>query len=164
MRKFSMIMMLIMCFTLIFNFNNSKVVFADVERTKQIQQRLIDYGYYNGEINGYFDDATVGAIKRFQEANGLNVTGAVDSSTASALGVYMSSQESYDLYLLAKCVHAEARGESYIGKVAVAAVILNRVNSPDFPNTVYGVIYQPWAFTCTHDGQIDLEPDRASSK
>ena len=46
--------------------------------------------------------------------------------------------------------------------MAVGAVILNRVASPDFPNTIYGVIYQPWAFTCTHDGQINLEPDRAS--
>lgn len=161
-RKTTIIIVLIFMFTCIFNCFNFGVVYADAERTKQIQQRLTDYGYYNGEINGFFDDATVGAIKRFQANNGLQVTGAVDSSTASALGIYMSSQESYDLYLLAKCVHAEARGESYIGKVAVAAVILNRVNSPDFPNTVYGVIYQPWAFTCTHDGQIELEPDNAS--
>ncbi len=135
---------------------------ADATRTREIQTRLTEYGYYNGEISGWFDDATVGAIKRFQADNGLNVTGAVDASTASALGIYMSQQESYDLYLLAKCIHAEARGESYIGKVAVGAVILNRVADPQFPNTIYGVIYQPWAFTCTHDGQIDLEPDRAS--
>lgn len=141
---------------------NENYVYADVGRTQEIQRRLTEYGYYSGEINGYFDDATVGAIKRFQQDNGLNVTGAVDGATASALGIYMSEQESYDLYLLAKVVHAEARGESYIGKVAVAAVVLNRVEHPDFPNTLYGVIYQPWAFTCTHDGQIDLEPDRAS--
>lgn len=156
------ILVLIICLISVFNFFNFNYVYADVTRTRQIQERLIEYGYYAGEVNGYFDDATVGAIKRFQADNGLNVTGAVDASTASALGIYMSNQESYDLYLLAKCVHAEARGETYIGKVAVAAVILNRVASPDFPNTVYGVIYQPWAFTCTHDGQIDLEPDRAS--
>ena len=161
-KRFSIIVILIFMLTCTLNFVGDNVAYADVARTKQIQQKQTDYGYYSGEINGYFDDATVGAIKRFQANNGLNVTGAVDSSTASALGVYMSSQESYDLYLLAKCVHAEARGESYIGKVAVAAVILNRVDSPDFPNTVYGVIYQPWAFTCTHDGQIDLEPDNAS--
>lgn len=161
-RNFASVLVILFIFTCILNFVNYQVVYADNQRTREIQQRLIDYGYYDGEINGLFDDATVGAIKRFQANNGLNVTGAVDSATASALGVYMSSQESYDLYLLAKCVHAEARGESYIGKVAVAAVILNRVDSPDFPNTVYGVIYQPWAFTCTHDGQIDLEPDNAS--
>lgn len=74
------------------------------------------------------------------------------------------SQKSNDLYLLAKCVHAEARGEPYVGQVAVAAVILNRVESPDFPNTVYGVIYQPWAFTAVNDGQIDMEPDANAYK
>lgn len=73
-------------------------------------------------------------------------------------------QSSNDLYLLAKCVHAEARGEPYVGQVAVAAVILNRVGDPNFPNTVYGVIYQPWAFTAVNDGQIDLEPDSTSYK
>jgi N-acetylmuramoyl-L-alanine amidase len=161
-KSLSIVLVLLFSITCVFNFLNLQTVSADPARTKEIQQRLADYGYYSGEINGWFDDATVVAIKQFQANNGLNVTGAVDSATASALGVYMSSQESYDLYLLAKCVHAEARGESYIGKVAVAAVILNRVDSPDFPNTVYGVIYQPWACTCTHDGQIDLEPDRAA--
>lgn len=161
-KSLSIVLVLLFSITCVFNFLNLQTVSADPARTKEIQQRLADYGYYSGEINGWFDDATVVAIKQFQANNGLNVTGAVDSATASALGVYMSSQESYDLYLLAKCVHAEARGESYMGKVAVAAVILNRVDSPDFPNTVYGVIYQPWAFTCTHDGQIDLEPDRAA--
>lgn len=156
------LLILIASICLVVGTSNFKVAYAGVSRTQEIQRRLTEYGYYSGEINGYFDDATVGAIKRFQSDNGLNVTGAVDGATASALGVYMSEQENYDLYLLAKVVHAEARGESYIGKVAVAAVVLNRVDHPDFPNSLYGVVYQPWAFTCTHDGQIDLEPDRAS--
>ena len=156
------VVMLIMLGFGVFMLSNHTRVYADVARTREIQTRLTNYGYYSGPINGWFDDATVGAIKRFQANNGLNVTGAVDGATASALGIYMSKQENYDLYLLAKCIHAEARGESYLGKVAVGAVILNRVASPDFPNTVYGVIYQPWAFTCTEDGQINLEPDRAS--
>lgn len=155
-----MLILLIISFGLIlFCVNNS---YADVTRTKEIQTKLTDYGYYSGDISGWFDDATVVAIKNFQQDNGLEVTGAVNSATASALGIYMSAQENYDLYILAKCIHAEARGETYIGKVAVGAVILNRVASPSFPNTIYGVIYQPWAFTCTEDGQIDLEPDRAS--
>ncbi|MBP5651564.1 MAG: spore cortex-lytic enzyme [Clostridia bacterium] len=158
------VIILMMCMLLfsVMLVQNKKSVHADVARTREIQTRLANYGYYSGEINGWFDDATVGAIKRFQANNGLNVTGAVDGATAEALGIYMSKQENYDLYLLAKCIHAEARGESYLGKVAVGAVILNRVASADFPNTVYGVIYQPWAFTCTEDGQINLEPDRAS--
>ena len=128
----------------------------------EIQTRLKELGYYNGEVNGLYDDATVVAIKNFQSDNGIYVSGAVGGVTANALGIYMSEQESNDLYLLAKCIHAEARGESYIGKVAVGAVILNRVASPDFPDTIYGVIYQPWAFTAVHDGQINLEPEAAS--
>ena len=128
----------------------------------EIQTRLKELGYYNGAVNGVYDDATVVAIKNFQADNGIYVSGAVGGVTANALGIYMTQQESNDLYLLAKCIHAEARGESYIGKVAVGAVILNRVASPDFPNTIYGVIYQPWAFTAVHDGQINLEPEAAS--
>lgn len=137
-------------------------VHADTTKTMEIQRRLQELGYYDGEINGYFDDLTVVAIKNFQKDNGIYVSGAVGGITASALGIYMSEQESNDLYLLAKCIHAEARGEEYLGMVAVGAVILNRVASPDFPNTIYDVIYQPWAFTAVHDGQILLEPEAAA--
>lgn len=141
--------------------NTSKILAYDTHMY-EIQSRLKELGYYDGAINGSYDDLTVVAIKRFQEDHGIYVTGAVGGVTARALGINMTEQESYDLYLLAKCIHAEARGEPYIGKVAVGAVILNRVASPDFPNSIYGVIYQPWAFTAVHDGQIDLEPDGAS--
>ncbi|AJK88653.1 spore cortex-lytic enzyme [Lysinibacillus fusiformis] len=67
-----------------------------------------------------------------------------------------------DLQLMANAVYGEARGEPYEGQVAVAAVILNRLESPDFPNTISGIIFQPLAFTAVADGQIWLEPnDRA---
>ena len=125
----------------------------------EAQTRLKNWGYYDGEINGVLDNATIDAIIYFQKTNGLSQTGNLDGATAAALGIYISGQNSNDLYLLAKCIHAEARGEPYVGMVAVGAVILNRVASPDFPNSVYGVIYQPWAFTAVHDGQIDLEPN-----
>lgn len=65
--------------------------------------------------------------------------------------------------LLARAINGEARGEPYEGQVAVGAVILNRVKSPDFPNTIAGVIYQPWAFTSVHDGQIDLPIEEGST-
>lgn len=91
----------------------------------------------------------------------LSLSFAVDQNIVVA---EVPSQRSNDLFLLAKCVHAEARGEPYVGQVAVAAVILNRVESPNFPNTVYGVIYQPWAFTAVSDGQIDMEPDATANK
>ena len=141
---------------------NKKDALAYDTHMVEIQTRLKELGYYDGVINGVYDDATVVAIKSFQSDNGIYVSGAVGGVTARALGIYMTEQESNDLYLLAKCIHAEARGEPYVGKVAVGAVILNRVASPDFPNSIYGVIYQPWAFTAVHDGQINLEPEAAS--
>ena len=64
-----------------------------------------------------------------------------------------------DLYLMACAVYGEARGESYTGKVAVAAVILNRIKSSEFPSTVESVIYQPSAFSAVADGQINLGTD-----
>lgn len=128
----------------------------------EVQRRLRDWGYYSGGVTGTMDNATVEAIKYFQRVHGLTESGRLDSSTAEAIGVYIGTQTSNDLYLLAKCIYAEARGEIYEGKVAVGAVILNRVASPEFPNTVYGVIYQPWAFTAVQDGQINLEPDAIS--
>ena len=68
-----------------------------------------------------------------------------------------------DISLLARCVNGEARGEPYTGQVAVAAVILNRVKHPSFPNTIPGVIYQPGAFTATVDGQINVAIDEDST-
>ncbi|MBE6974933.1 MAG: hypothetical protein E7436_05535 [Ruminococcaceae bacterium] len=67
--------------------------------------------------------------------------------------------------LLARIVHAESKGEPYIGQVAVAAVILNRVDSPDFPNTLAGVIYQPGAFEPVMNGTINQDvPKDASAR
>lgn len=64
---------------------------------------------------------------------------------------------SNDMYeLLAHAIFAEARGESYLGQVAVGAVIMNRVKSPSFPNTIAGVIYQSGQFSSVADGQINM--------
>ncbi|WP_438823701.1 spore cortex-lytic enzyme [Bacillus sp. JJ1764] len=69
-----------------------------------------------------------------------------------------------DIRLLANAVHGESRGEPYVGQVAVAAVIINRINSASFPNTVSGVIFEPGAFTAVADGQIWLTPNETSKK
>ena len=156
------ILLLVVVVMGVVNFDNYRNVQAYAVDMSEVQARLSELGYYNGSINGVYDDATVVAIKNFQQDNGIYVSGAVGGVTARALGIYMSERESNDFYLLAKCIHAEARGESYIGQVAVGAVILNRVASPDFPDTIYGVIYQPWAFTAVHDGQINLEPEASA--
>lgn len=155
---FKMLFCLFFISMLLFNFNIKSFSLATNE-ISEIQTRLKDWGYYNGNVNGVYTQQTIDAIIDFQRANGIRETGEVDFATANALGVYVAQEGGYDLYLMAKCIYAEARGEIYIGKVAVGAVILNRIASPDFPNTIYGVIYQPWAFTAVHDGQINLEPD-----
>lgn len=142
---------------------NTVVETGTLSENKAVQSRLKDLGYYNGPIDGYLGGNTIPAIKAFQRDYGLNVDGVVGKQTLQALGVSVgASQTNSDLYLLAKCVYAEARGEPYAGQVAVAAVILNRVASPDFPNSISGVIYQPWAFTAVNDGQITLEPDQTA--
>ena len=138
-------------------------------QVKTIQTKLKDWGYYTGAVDGIFGAKTKAAVVYFQKSNGLTADGIVGAKTAAALGISLSqstsSNSSYsgtDEYLLAKVVYSEARGEPYSGQVAVAAVVLNRVASPDFPNSISGVVYQPWAFTAVHDGQINLIPDTAA--
>lgn len=128
-------------------------------KTRIVQSKLAELNLYDGKINGIYNEETILAIKKFQENKGLEVTGELDSKTTASLGVSASSQANSDLYLLAKLIYSEARGEPYVGQVAVGAVVLNRVANPNFPNTLEGVIYQPWAFTALHDGQFELEPE-----
>ena len=123
----------------------------------QIQQKLKNWGYYSGSVDGVYGSKTVSAVKYFQRTNGLTADGKCGPKTLSALGVNVSETSqsaSGDVELLARLISAEARGEPYTGQVAVGAVVLNRVESPSFPNTMSGVIYQSGAFTCLQDGQF----------
>lgn len=135
-----------------------------------IQKKLKQWGYYNGKIDGIFGYQTYKAVRYFQYKNGLKVDGVVGPETLSALGLPTGEKKAgantnnRDLDLLAHLVHGEARGEPYIGQVAVAAVVLNRVKDSRFPNTIAGVIYQPGAFDAVSDGQINLEPTSQSYK
>ena len=143
----------------------------------KVQKRLIQYDYLNGSADGKFGAATQTAVKLFQRRNGLAVDGRVGPTTAAALGVTLTSSGggstttasttstkivSSDHRLLSKLVYAEARGEPYKGQVAVAAVVLNRVRSSHFPNTISGVIYQKNAFSCVSNGSINRTPDASS--
>ena len=138
------------------------------ESVRQVQSRLNKLGYWCGTADGIFGVNTRSAVRRFQSAKGLSVDGIVGPKTYSALGISPSSSSSSggysssELYLLARCVYGESRGEPYVGQVAVAAVVLNRVKSAAFPNSISGVIYQPYAFTCVSDGQLYLEPDQSA--
>lgn len=133
----------------------------------KVQNRLIQYGYMTGSADGKYGEKTRDAVILFQKRNGLTVDGRVGKATAVALGVTLTSSTSSssstivsaDQKLLAKLVYAEARGESYKGQVAVAAVVLNRVSSSSFPNTISGVIYQTGAFSCVSNGSINNTPN-----
>ena len=126
---------------------------------KQIQQKLKNWGYYDGSVDGVYGTQTKNAVVYFQQKNGLTADGIAGTATLSAMGIAAKSssnngQSSGDRYLLANVISAEARGEPYKGQVAVGAVILNRVKHPSFPKSIAGVCYQPGAFTAISDGQI----------
>lgn len=144
---------------------------------KKIQTALKNAGYYRSSVDGVWGNYTMCAVMAFQSDTGLTVDGVVGSSTERALGITLGSGtgtgvgtgstgniSQSDLDLLARCVYGEARGEPYTGQVAIAAVVLNRVRSPKFPNTISGVIYQRGAFTAVSDGQINLTPNETAYK
>lgn len=127
------------------------------DNVRTIQTKLKRWGYYSGSVDGVYGKKTADAVRRFQQKNGLTVDGVCGEKTLAALGIGGSSVSAAgdnDLYLLARAISAEARGEPYIGQVAVGAVILNRVKHPSFPSTVAGVIYQSGAFSSVSDGQF----------
>jgi len=145
------------------------------QQVTQVQRKLKQWGYYDGALDGVFGQDTYEAVVRFQRKNGLAADGVVGSSTAEAMGLSFgdtavaassSSASSYqsDVELLARLIHGEARGEPYVGMVAVGAVVLNRVKSSSFPNTIAGVIYQSGAFDAVKDGQINLTPNEQSRR
>ena len=172
------IFLILMSSTVIFLYftNNSEVEALSKygsrgEEVKQIQTKLKRWGYYNGNVDGIFGSQTLEAVKYFQRKNGLTVDGIAGSATLKAMGIYnssnlssSSSSNSSDLNLLARIIYGEARGEPYTGQVAVGAVVLNRVKSSSFPNTISGVVYQSGAFDAVRDGQINLTPDSTAKK
>ena len=159
----------------VFSASNYVYYGSPSSQVKSVQEKLKSWGYYNGNVDGKFGYNTEKAVKWFQEKNGLTADGKCGQKTLEKMGLYnllgssnssssgsSSSGGTYDnsdLMLLAKCIYGEARGESYTGQVAVASVILNRVNHKDFPNSVSGVIYQGGAFDAVSDGQINLTPN-----
>jgi N-acetylmuramoyl-L-alanine amidase len=146
----------------------------------ELQGRLKYLGYYDGAIDGKFGAKTKNAVTWFQWKFGLKSDGLVGAKTklklweatkawkpsgSSTTPVQSSSGFSAaDLKLLAQTVHAEARGEPYVGQVAIAAVILNRLENPNFPNTISGIVFEPLAFTAVADGQIWLTPSETAKK
>lgn len=145
------------------------------QQVRQVQQKLRQWGYYDGDVDGVFGQETYDSVVYFQRKNGLTADGVVGTKTLNALGIggqravaastgSASTSYSGDVELLARLIHGEARGEPYVGMVAVGAVVLNRVRSSHFPNTIAGVIYQAGAFDAVADGQINLTPNEQSRR
>ncbi len=141
------------------------------DEVKEVQRRLKEWGYYSGDVDGIYGSGTKSAVMAFQRKNGLTADGICGIATFPARGIHvntsLSDGKSYSdsvAHLLAKVIYAEGRGESYTGQVAIGAVVLNRVKSASFPNTIAGVVYQKHAFTAVSDGQINLEPDATSKR
>lgn len=143
------------------------------ENIRKLQTALKSIGYYTSTVDGAWGRRTMCAVMSYQSDHGLTVDGVVGSATEKALGITLGTGSSggtgstdnvseSDLNLLARCVYGESRGEPYTGQVAVAAVVLNRVRSSKFPNTIKGVIYQAGAFTAVSDGQINLTPNQSA--
>ena len=137
----------------------------------QIQTKLKRWGYYNGSIDGVYGTQTLNAVKSFQRKNGLTADGIAGPKTLAAMGINSSSSSSSgsasnssNVNLLAKLIYGESRGEPYTGQVAVGAVVINRVKSSSFPNTISGVIYQSGSFDAVSDGQINMTPDSTAKK
>ena len=137
----------------------------------QIQTKLKRWGYYSGNVDGIYGTQTVNAVKYFQRKNGLTADGIAGPATLKAMGIMSSSSSSSssssynsNLNLLARVIYGESRGEPYTGQVAGGAVVMNRVKSSSFPNTISGVVYQSGAFDAVKDGQISLTPDSTAKK
>ena len=139
---------------------------ATGDAVRDVQRKLKEWGYYNGAVDGVFGSQTAGAVRLFQQRNGLTVDGVVGPQTWEALGYggqtqAATSRPGVNIDLLARVVRAEAEAEPYEGKVAVAAVLLNRVADPRFPKTLEGVIYEPYAFESVSNGRIYSTPPTA---
>lgn len=140
------------------------------QEVRQIQQKLKELGLYSGSVDGIYGTATQKAVRQFQKNCGLTVDGiagrktllylGLGSGTSSSTGGYSSS----DVYLLARIISAEARGESYVGQVAVGAVVLNRVRHSSFPDSIAGVVYQSGAFSAVRDSNWSVAPDDTAKK
>ena len=141
------------------------------DEVRKIQTKLKQLGFFNGTVDGIYGVKTQSAVKKFQKSVGITADGIAGNKTLLYLGLGGSSTtasaggySSNDIYLLAKVIAAEARGENYTGQVAVGAVVLNRVDSSSFPDTIAGVVYQKGAFSAVTDSNWSVSPDATSRK
>lgn len=149
------------------------------ERVRDLQNALKARGYFKGTATGYYGHITENAVIAFQIDHGLRIDGIAGPETQKVLfssnaaksttsRSSLTAKQRDDIFWLARIIHAEAEGEPYIGKVAVGNVVMNRVNSNQFPNTIYGVIFEYYQgipqFSPVQDGTIYNNPGSESLK
>ncbi|MCJ8006694.1 spore cortex-lytic enzyme [Lederbergia wuyishanensis] len=148
------------------NFQNDFGMKVDGLAGSETKEKLVKASKYNKQ----FVKEQINKGKSFSHYGGTDLakqTGPGKNTTTPQKPTATNTPTGFsqnDINLMANAVHGEARGEPYEGQVAVAAVILNRVNSASFPNTVAGVIFEPGAFTAVADGQIWLTPNETSKR
>lgn len=125
-----------------------------------LQFRLSTLGYYQMPLDGIYGSHTAAAVSRYQKNYGLTPDGKVGSATWRSLKKYTLNQQEMDI--MARVIYSEARGEPYAGQVAVGAVVMNRIQSGQFPDNIRDVVFQPGAFTAVDDGQYWLTPNRTA--
>ncbi len=167
-----------MCLTILFtgtyiyrdyNYEETEEVLSSFgsrgEEVRQIQKKLKSLGFYAGSVDGIYGTGTRNAVTAFQKSCGLKADGIAGPTTLRYLGLSSSGgYSSSDLWLLAKLIAAEARGENYRGQVAVGAVVLNRVSHASFPDSISGVVYQKGAFDCVRDSNWNVSPTETAKK
>ncbi|WP_339291350.1 spore cortex-lytic enzyme [Paenibacillus sp. FSL E2-0201] len=125
-----------------------------------LQYRLKTLDLYTQPLDGVYGSQTKAAVAKFQKAYGLSADGVTGTKTWNALKKYTLNIEEMDI--LAKVIYSESRGEPYKGQVAVGAVVMNRIQSSQFPNNIKDVVFQKGAFTAVSDGQYWLTPNRTA--
>ncbi|NGP43977.1 hypothetical protein G4V62_03055 [Bacillaceae bacterium SIJ1] len=156
-KRITSILLCTICLVILHPFHTKAEKMFTETTIVDVQKRLKSLGYAVGSKSGQWSSQTENALKQFQDSRGLHSNGELTNDTLQKL--YSQTITKKEIRSMAKAVHGEARGESMRGQVAVAAVILNRLESQEFPNTVSGVIYQENAFTAIQDGQYALEPN-----
>lgn len=134
-------------------------------KTKVMLEKSTSYNAekVRNDMYGIKAPSSKGESKPKEHANKPNTNNQSTPTATTKVNVPQGFSQN-DIKLMANAVHGEARGEPYEGQVAVAAVILNRVQSGTFPNTISGVIFEPRAFTAVADGQIWLSPNETARR
>ena len=125
-----------------------------------LQYRLRTLDLYEGPLDGHYGLGTKAAVIKFQKEYGAYPDGMAGPATWRQLKKYTLSQEEMDI--MARVIYSEARGESYEGQVAVGAVVMNRLQSSQFPDNIQDVVFQKNAFTAVSDGQYWLTPNQTA--